>query len=72
MKYPNLEAEMKRVGVTGIMIAEYLHVGRNTISHWMNGTKSAFPIATAKKIRDEFFKGQSLDYLFDESPKSGS
>lgn len=72
MRYPNLEAEMKRAGITGNTVAEHLNIGRSTFSGWMNGAKSAFPIAKAKEIRDEFFKGQSLDYLFDESPKSGS
>ena len=68
MSYPNLEAEMKRSGVTGSMIAQSLGVGRSTLSGWMNGAKAAFPIMKAKQVRDEFFAGQSLDYLFDEQP----
>lgn len=68
MKYPNLEAEMKRSGVTGSAIAERIGVGRNTLSYWMNGADSAFPIMKAKQVRDEFFVGQSLDYLFSEEP----
>ena len=68
MKYPNLEAEMKRSGVTGTMVAERIGVGRGTLSNWMNGADAAFPIIKAKQVRDEFFAGQSLDYLFDEKP----
>ena len=68
MKYPNLEAEMKRSGITGSAIAERIGVGRNTLSGWMNGADAAFPIIKAKQVRDEFFVGQSLDYLFSETP----
>jgi len=32
----------------------------------MNGANAAFPIIKAKEVRDKFFSGQSLDYLFDE------
>ena len=68
MNYPNLEAEMKRYGVTGTEIANRIGVGRGTLSMWMNGSDSAFPIIKAKEVRDKFFEGQSLDYLFAEEP----
>ena len=72
MRYPNLEAEMTRAHVTGAAIAERIGVGRNTLSAWMNGADAGFPIIKAKQVRDEFFRGQSLDYLFDENPKPGN
>lgn len=68
MKYPNLEAEMKRSGITGKEISKRIGIGENTLSIWMNGADSAFPIIKAKQVRDEFFAGQSLDYLFSEEP----
>ena len=68
MNYPNLEAEMKRSGITGETIAKGLGIGRNTLSSWMNGADAAFPIIKAKQTRDMFFSGQSLDYLFAENP----
>ena len=68
MTYPNLEAEMKRAGITGAIVAKRLGVGRNTLSCWMNGADAAFPIIKAKQVRDELFPGQSLDYLFSETP----
>jgi transcriptional regulator with XRE-family HTH domain len=66
--YPNLEAEMKRSGITGAEIAQCIGVGRGTFSSWMRGADAAFPIIKAKRVRDEFFVGQSLDYLFSETP----
>ena len=70
MKYPNLEAEMARSGVTGKAMSEYLGVRQSTMSEWLNGSTAAFPIVRAKQVRDKFFEGQSLDYLFDENPIS--
>ena len=68
LKYPNLEAEMKRSGVTCSEMAKQIQVSRGTLSAWMNGTNSAFPIIKAKQVRDQFFEGMSLDYLFDSAP----
>ena len=59
---------MNRFGITGIEMAKRIGVGRSTLSGWMNGADAAFPIIKAKQVRDELFPGQSLDYLFDESP----
>lgn len=68
MIYPNLEAEMKRSGITGDEIAQKIGISRGTLSVWMNGANAAFPIIKAKQVRDAFFEGQSLDYLFSEAP----
>ena len=69
MKYPNLKAEMVRTGTTGKMIAGYLGIRETTLSTWINGTTDAgFPISKAAMVRDEFFEGMSLDYLFSETP----
>ena len=68
MGYPNLEAEMKRQGITGKEIASYLNIGTNTVSSWFNGANASFPIAKARSVRDHFFPSQTLDYLFSEEP----
>ena len=72
MTYPNLEAEMKRSGLTGEAVAKGIGIGRNTLSTWMNGANAAFPIVKAKQVRDKYFKGKSLDYLFYEIPPEPS
>ena len=68
MSYPNLEAEMKRLDVSGVEIANEIGVSKSTFYSWLNGTGSAFPISKALAVRDTFFKGQSIDYLFSEEP----
>ena len=68
MGYPNLEAEMKRQGITGKEIASYLNIGNNTVYSWLNGANASFPIAKARDVRDHFFPRQSLDDLFSEDP----
>ena len=66
VSYPNLEAEMARKGITCMQIAEEIGIGRSTLSLWMNGAGAAFPIKKAMEVRDKFFEGQSIDYLFSE------
>ena len=63
--YPNLEAEMKRVGITQDDIGRIADKNRSTISDWMTGkTEAAFPIGVASRIRNEFFPDCSIEYLF--------
>ena len=68
MGYPNLEAEMKRQGITGKELASFLNIGTNTLSSWFNGANASFPISKARDVRDHFFPKQSLDYLFADDP----
>jgi len=62
-KYPNLRAEMSRIGIKQIDIAKLLGVGEATISNKMKG-KSKFDINEAFLIKKTFFPNLSLDYLF--------
>ena len=68
MGYPNLKAEMRRHGIGNKDIADNLHIAVSTVSVWLNGADSAFPILKAKEVRNRFFPNLSLDYLFSESP----
>lgn len=64
MVYPNLAAEMARVGVTKENIAEVLGIHVSGVYLMLDG-KRKFPITRAKKVRDALFPGLTLDYLFD-------
>lgn len=64
-QYPNLDAEMARVGVTQKDIAKLLEKRTATISDKMNG-KSKFDIDEAHLIKKTFFPNLLLDYLFNK------
>lgn len=64
-KYPNLRAEMSRVGIKQTDIAKLLGVREATISKKMNG-KSAFDINEAFLIKETFFSDLTIDYLFSD------
>lgn len=64
-KYPNLRAEMSRIGIKQVDIAKLLGVGEATVSNKMKG-KSTFDIDEAFLIRENFFPNLSLDYLFSD------
>lgn len=66
-RYPNLNAEMRRYGITQAMIAERIGKAEVTVHNWLSG-KSSIPIASCFAIRDGFFDGLSLDYLFSDTP----
>lgn len=65
-KYPNLRAEMSRIGIKQADIAELLGIREVTVSKKMNG-KSNFGIDEAFLIKKTFFPNLSLDYLFDDT-----
>lgn len=65
-KYPNLRAEMSRIGVKQADIAELLGIREVTVSKKMNG-KSTFGIDEAFLIKKTFFPNLSLDYLFSDT-----
>ena len=67
MAYPNLEAEMKRSGVSREDIAEALELHVSGVYLMLSGKRN-LPIYRAKIIRDKFFPQMKLDYLFDQSP----
>ena len=64
-KYPNLRAEMSRIGIKQADIAELLGIREVTVSKKMNG-KSTFDIDEAFLIKETFFSNLSLDYLFSD------
>jgi len=64
-KYPNLRAEMSRIGIKQADIAELLGIREVTVSKKMNG-KSTFNIDEAFLIKKTFFPNLSLDYLFSD------
>lgn len=60
----NLEAEMKRKGVSRMDIANLLGVSYSTIHSRFNGN-SEWLYSECILIRDTYFAGMSLDYLFE-------
>lgn len=59
----NLEAEMKRKGISRLDIANHLNVSYSTIHSRFNGN-SDWLYCECIKIRDTFFPDLELDYLF--------
>lgn len=68
MAYPNLEAEMRRNGITKTDLAAFLGRSLPTISGWTHGENGGFSVADAMRVREHYFKGLSLDYLFADKP----
>ena len=64
----NLEAEMKRYGVSRSDIADLLGLSYRTIHSRFNG-ESEWGYAECVKIRDMYFPDKSLDYLFETDTK---
>ena len=65
MKYPNLEAEMKRRNISQVDLAHGLGLHVSGISLALRGGRE-ISVTRAKTIRDRFFPGMTIDYLFDE------
>lgn len=61
--YQNLKAEMARQNLTKRDLARGLNTAERNIRNRFNG-KTPFSIPEAFAIRDKFFPGISLDYLF--------
>lgn len=59
----NMEAEMKRNGVSRIDIAETLGVSYRTIHSKFNG-ESEWSYTDCVTVRDKYFPDMSLEYLF--------
>lgn len=62
MKYANLIGEMAKSGISNDAIAECINVHRNTASNKLNG--GTFSVEEAEAVRDKFFPGMTLEYLF--------
>lgn len=72
MAYPNLEAELARANIKQKEVALFLKKDPATICTWLKGGGGGFSIEQAKMLRDRFFPGMKLDYLFDENPIAGN
>ena len=64
----NLEAEMKRYGISRSDIADLLGLSYRTIHSRFNG-ESEWGYAECVKICDMYFPDKSLDYLFETDEK---
>ena len=69
MAYPNLNAEMKRYGVTQADVAKEVGCTTATVSSWMTG-KTPMSVSEAFRVRDAFFPSLPVDYLFSEDPSA--
>lgn len=63
MKYPNIDAERARNGLSKENLAEKLGVSRKTLFNWMD--KGEIPLAALIKMADLF--ECSIDYLLGRS-----
>lgn len=61
--FPSLRAEMARYGVRTKDIAECLELNRKTAERKLAGSAYVTNVEMWK-IRDEFFPGKTIDYLF--------
>ena len=61
--YPNLMAEMARKGITAEKIANKIGINVATMSAKIN-YEGRMKLYEAAKIRDCFFPGMAIDYLF--------
>ncbi len=63
----NLSAEMARYGVSKEDLRVLLSCTDKTVSNKLNDT-TEFSISEAMKVRDSFFLGMRLEYLFSQNP----
>lgn len=62
----NLQAEIARKRLSQVEIAKAISVSDRTIRKKISGDTS-FTFPEARKIRDTFFPGLKLEYLFEET-----
>lgn len=65
--YQNLRTEMARAHVAKSEVARAMGKSPKSLWNRLNG-QSPFTIPEAFAIRDRFFPGMSLDYLFSNGP----
>lgn len=65
----NLCAEMTRYGVSNYDIQSLLNCSLRTVTNKLTG-ETDFTIPEAMKIRNTFFPGLRLEYLFEATEKS--
>lgn len=64
MGYPNLRAEMARSKIEIKDLMEVTGKSRAGVSNNLNG-KGSFSVTESINIRNKFFPGLSIDYLFE-------
>ena len=67
MKYPNIEAERARAGITKETLASKLGVSTGTIKNWQNG-KSEIPASKLVTLAETF--KVTTDYLLGRTAAS--
>lgn len=67
MAYPNLVAEMARIGITEKDLSAVTGRTTDTIRNWIKG-KTEIPIGKALVIRDRYFPTSSIEYLYASEP----
>ena len=63
--YSNLKAEMARLGLTSKKVSEAVKMNPSTFSRKI-GKENGFKVIEAVKIRNTFFPGMTIDYLFND------
>lgn len=61
--FPNLRAEMARIGIDGVIVSRHLGCTNKTFSRKMTG-KGEFTRAEIFKIQKKFFPDLTIEYLF--------
>lgn len=69
--YRNLKAEMIRHGVDEADIAKGLGISDRTFRNKISG-RTEFGVKQAIQIRDSFFPGMDVEYLFRDDPSEKS
>ena len=62
--YRNLEAEMKRSGISRADLGRIIHKSRGSVQSKING-KSPFTVDEVWAIKTKLFPNMTIDYLFD-------
>ena len=66
--YMNLKAEMARKGITNEQLAKAIDINPATMSAKLN-IAGRMRLDEAQKLRDLFFQGMTMDYLFGDCSK---
>lgn len=67
---PNLRAEMVRIGIKTTDIARAIGKTERSVRYKVSGQRS-FSVEEALTIRDSFFPGLSVEYLFSRDSTAG-
>lgn len=67
----NLKAEMKRYGVSIFDLSKAIDATEKTVRNKLDG-ETTFTIKEAFTIRDEFFSGMRLEYLFAQADSAAN